>query len=115
MITSANETQYNIHTQPGQHQLKVDREISQLAQTSHSTQQQTSASKEDLVEPVQQVNEALNPHGVQFEVQDQDGSVVVKVVDQESGDVIRQIPSEEALAVAERLDELTGRLFNQEA
>ncbi|MEO1765704.1 flagellar protein FlaG [Thiobacter aerophilum] len=43
---------------------------------------------------------------------DQDtGMVVVKVVDRESGEVIRQIPPEEALTIAKHLDSAQGVLF----
>jgi len=41
--------------------------------------------------------------------------VVTRIVDRESGEVIRQIPSEEVLRVAERLGEVQGRLLSLEA
>jgi flagellar protein FlaG len=40
---------------------------------------------------------------------------VVKVTDAGSGDVIRQIPSEEALQLAENLSEVRSLLFKAEA
>ena len=43
------------------------------------------------------------------------GKTVVKVVDRETGDMIRQIPSEEALAIAKALDQLQGLLIRQKA
>ncbi len=43
------------------------------------------------------------------------GKTVVKVVDRETGDMIRQIPSEEALAIARALDRLQGLLIRQKA
>lgn len=43
------------------------------------------------------------------------GKTVVKVVDKETGDMIRQIPSEEALAIAKALDRLQGLLIRQKA
>ncbi|TXH39029.1 MAG: flagellar protein FlaG [Burkholderiaceae bacterium] len=50
-----------------------------------------------------------------FQLDDSSGKVVVKVTDSESGDVIRQIPSEEALKLAESLDEVRSLLFKAEA
>lgn len=44
--------------------------------------------------------------GLRFRVDDDTGEVVVKVVDQMSGDVIRQIPSEEMLVLKQRLEGL---------
>ena len=43
------------------------------------------------------------------------GKTVVKVVDRETGDMIRQIPSEEALAIAKALDRLQGLLIRHKA
>jgi flagellar protein FlaG len=69
----------------------------------------------DLVEPVQRINEVLRPYGVQFEINEVPSRVVTKIIDRESGEVLRQIPAEEVLAIAERLQELQGRLINLEA
>lgn len=38
--------------------------------------------------------------------------VVVKIIDPASGQVIRQVPSEEMLEISKRMDEIIGVLFN---
>ncbi len=43
------------------------------------------------------------------------GKTVVKVVDKETGELIRQIPSQEALDIARALDRLQGLLIRQKA
>ncbi|MNG19496.1 flagellar protein FlaG [compost metagenome] len=50
-----------------------------------------------------------------FALDDSSGRVVVKVTDRASGSVVRQIPSEEALLLAERLDEASSLLFKAKA
>lgn len=50
-----------------------------------------------------------------FALDDSTGQVVVKVTDGVSGEVIRQIPSEDALRLAESLDEVRSLLFKAEA
>lgn len=45
---------------------------------------------------------------LQFKVDDSTQELVVKIVDSETGDVVRQIPSEEMLAFIRRLQELEG-------
>lgn len=50
-----------------------------------------------------------------FSVDDSTGDVIVQVVDGESGKVVRQIPSEEILRLAERLDEMRSLLFETKA
>lgn len=59
---------------------------------------------------VQTVRRNLN-----FDLEDSSGRVVVKVTDAESGEVIRQIPSEEALKLAENLTEARSLLFEAKA
>jgi flagellar protein FlaG len=46
---------------------------------------------------------------------DTSGRVVVNVTEASSGDVIRQIPSEEALRISENLSEIRSLLFEAEA
>lgn len=49
--------------------------------------------------------------GVSFELTSEDENIV-KVIDQETGDVVRQIPSEEFLEMSQRLNEIFGELSN---
>lgn len=74
-----------------------------------------SVSKESLTAPIKQINEAFRPRGLEFVLSEQSGRVITKVIDRETGDVIRQIPAEEVLLVAERLGELQGRIISLEA
>lgn len=50
-----------------------------------------------------------------FSIDDSTGIVVVKVVATESGEVIRQIPSETALKLAQNLSDASSLLFNTQA
>lgn len=59
---------------------------------------------------VQSIRRDLN-----FAVDDSTGRVVVKVTDSVSGDVVRQIPTEDALRLAENLEEIRSLLFKAEA
>lgn len=71
---------------------------------------------EELLKPVQRVNETLRAYGVEFELSKQhDGQVITRLVDRESGDVIRQIPSDAVLQVIERLEGLQqGSILREE-
>ena len=71
-----------------------------------------SPAQADLVEPIQRINEVLRQYGVEFELNEMPSRVVTRIVDRETGDVLRQIPAEEVLAIAERLEELQGRLIS---
>lgn len=65
----------------------------------------------DVVEDVQQY---LLEHNIRlsFSLHDKTGDLVVRVLDKDTGEVIRQIPPEEMLRLREKLEELTGVLLN---
>lgn len=73
--------------------------------------------REHIVDAVASIQEFVQSVGrsINFSVDDGAGRVVVKVTDADSGDVIRQIPSEEALRLAENLSEVRSLLFEAEA
>lgn len=52
---------------------------------------------------------------LKFTVDEETGIQVVKVVDTKTKEVIRQIPSEETLAIAQVLDRLQGLILHQKA
>ncbi|MDR2613971.1 MAG: flagellar protein FlaG [Candidatus Accumulibacter sp.] len=52
---------------------------------------------------------------IKFSIDEDSGQTVVKVVDRETEEVIRQIPSEEMLDLAQALDKLQGLLIKQKA
>lgn len=74
------------------------------------TREQVESAVSTIQEFVQSVRRDVN-----FALDDGSGRVVVKVTDAASGDVIRQIPSEEALQLAESLEEVRSLLFKAEA
>ena len=53
--------------------------------------------------------------GLAFRIDESSGQSVVSVLDIDSGDIIRQIPNEEALELAQKLSEVTGLLMKTEA
>lgn len=52
---------------------------------------------------------------VQFKIDADYKELIVKVVDQDSGKLIRQIPTEEAVKISKAMDNLKGLLFAQSA
>lgn len=66
---------------------------------------------------VRQANEvlAVREVGVRFEVDKDTEMLIVKVVDSSSGEVIRQIPNEEAVRIAKLMNDGNGLLVDQAA
>ena len=52
---------------------------------------------------------------LKFSIDEDSGQTVVKIVDTATDEVIRQIPSEEMLAIAQALDKIQGVLIKQKA
>lgn len=69
---------------------------------------------EEAVSSIREFTQSIQ-RNLNFSLDDSTGRVVVKVTDGVSGEVIRQIPSEEALRLAETLDEVRSLLFNAQA
>lgn len=67
---------------------------------------------ENLSKAIATVNESLNRAGssLQFVIDSETDVAVVSMVDAETGEVIRQIPSEEALAITRAIDEMLQQM-----
>ena len=70
-----------------------------------------------LKQSVDKINQAVqvNARNLQFAVDEETGINVVKVIDTESQEVIRQIPSKEIIVIAKALDKLQGLLVRDKA
>jgi len=73
------------------------------------------ALRAELGESVQIVNERLAFRGqsLNIGVDQATGAVVVKISDDKTGEVVRQIPSEDMLRIARNIEALTGILVDQ--
>ncbi|ABA58824.1 Flagellar protein FlaG protein [Nitrosococcus oceani ATCC 19707] len=62
---------------------------------------------QQLVEAVQNINDFMQAvrRELQFSIDEATGRTVIKVIDRENGEMIRQVPSEEVMALAQRIAE----------
>jgi flagellar protein FlaG len=80
--------------------------------------QQTSTSPQQLRAAVDTLNQAMQDsnQNLEFSIDSETKSPVVKVVDTQTGDLVMQFPSKAALAVAHSIDQYQrGLLLNQKA
>lgn len=70
-------------------------------------------SKKSLEEAVARVRAAVEAKArdLQFSIDQDSGRTVVKVVDTVTNEIVRQIPSEEMLAISRAIDKLQGLLL----
>jgi flagellar protein FlaG len=59
--------------------------------------------------------QAISDNSLDFSIDDNSGKTIVRVTDKESGELIRQIPSQEMLEIARSIDRLQGMLVKQTA
>ena len=73
--------------------------------------------REQMLAAVTDMQDYVDAAGrnIQFQLDDDSGRMVVTVTEASTGDVIRQMPSEEALRLAENLAEMSSVLFRAEA
>lgn len=66
---------------------------------------------------VRQISEALHApaQNVEFDLDRESGKIIVRVISEDTRKVIRQIPSEEALAIAHALDRMQGLFLEEKA
>ncbi len=71
----------------------------------------------EMAAVAREISEALKPvaQSLHFSVDESLGRTVIEVIDSSSHEVIRQIPTEEALRIAKALDKLKGLLLQQRA
>lgn len=87
------------------------------AKAEPSIQAAQPADQEQLKAAVQSVREYVQPfnNNLEFSISDETKSVVIKIVDVATKEVIRQIPSEEMIAMAKALDSIKGLFIKQMA
>ena len=74
-------------------------------------------SRKELDDAISNINKSLQTlsQDLVFSVDEDSKRTIVKVVDQQTKEVIRQMPSPEALEIAKALDKVTGLLIKQTA
>ncbi|MFT2091425.1 flagellar protein FlaG [Paraglaciecola sp. 2405UD69-4] len=102
--------------------LNLQAKVTESFADNQAVQQNTNLGQiEDAVTQISEFVQSSSRRQLNFSVDEDSNKQVVKVTDAESGDVIRQIPSEEVLKLSERLQDLqadvgtaVGLLFNKQ-
>ncbi|MBM0637623.1 flagellar protein FlaG [Campylobacter sp. VicNov18] len=82
-----------------------------------SKDQKDQNTKDQLAKIIEKLNEQMDSLGtnVRFGYSDKIGSMYVKVTEKSTGKEIRQIPSEEAMKLAEYFKDVIGMIFDKES
>ena len=87
-------------------------------QTVDAVQRSAPAPSMDQVkQAVQDINKSMQSlkQGLEFSIDADSKQTIIKVIDPETKEVIRQMPSQEALEIAKALDQVLGKLIKEKA
>lgn len=91
--------------------------LAAVAPTEDEKKAQPSPHEEQVSEALKSINSTLQARAqeLEFSVDSDSDRTVVKVIDKDTKEVIRQMPSEEALEIAKALDRMQSLLIRQTA
>ena len=95
---------------------RIERQKEELApKIEDGNQERTNGRRAELKEAVDKMNKTLEIFNVErrFVIDDRTHEVVVKIIDKETGEVIDQIPPEEALKRYYEMQKFIGLIFNK--
>lgn len=119
---AVNRSEQAIQPVPEQRTLKVQDEPKQAPAEAKQAQAEPESRKMKLEDAVELANTAMKitTYQLQFRIHEESGKIQVKVVDSESGEVIREIPPEQMLEIAagikemlEKFDKMVGVLVDK--
>ena len=96
---------------------RADTAVLKAAGAEQTTATNASPSEEEVKTSVNALNEltrSMNSN-LSFSIDKDTGQTVVKVIDSSTDEVIKQIPSEEILAISKAIDQLKGVFIQQKA
>ncbi len=97
-------------------ELQTEKKAPELVAKVNSAEQQNKdlISSEQLERVAQKLQEFVGKmnKGLEFSVDKDSGRDVIKVIDKNSGDLIKQYPTEEVLDLVAKLSEATGNFIN---
>ena len=70
---------------------------------------------QQAIESMKRMIEAKTPNSLAFSVDDSSGRTIVRITDAQTGETIRQIPSQEMLDIARSIDKMQGMLLKSKA
>jgi flagellar protein FlaG len=104
-------------TQPASPAIAVRAPVVQANPAGAPQRAAVAPTEQELTQALKRINQALpnNARGLEFSIDQDSERAVVKVIDTDTHEVIRQMPSREAIEIAKALDKLQSLLARQSA
>lgn len=100
--------------EPIQNAEPVIKKPQSIERPAEETPKITSQEVKEVIESFQEMSESIQTK-LGFSVHESNNEIVIKVFDKESNELIRQFPSEEMLALQDKMSDLSGFLLNENA
>lgn len=78
------------------------------------TNTQPSADVSGVVADINQIVYQVSTTKISFDIDEETGLSIIRVVNRETGDIIRQLPTEELLNLVSKMEQLRGLIFDRE-
>jgi flagellar protein FlaG len=80
------------------------------ATQAHATSESSPVDRKAIEDTIAKIRESIGPahSSLKIEIDPDTDGIVVKILDDQSGELIRQIPSQEMVEIAKRLDAMQG-------
>ena len=92
-------------------QAKETEKVNQVSQTSEKL---STSDVTEILDSFQSLSETIQTK-LNFSVHEENNEIIVRVVDKETNQLIRQFPSDEMLALQDKMRDLAGFLYNADA
>ncbi len=103
--------------EPARDQNIPERMVPQKEQAAQAMQEAEKESNEQVTEEMlvelERDIQSIHSIGLKFSKHDESGRTMIKVMDKQNEELIREIPSEEVLNLAAKIDEMIGILFDK--
>ena len=107
LLNSSRKEEFNTSDVINRSQKKIEEKARDVKENSTAKMERIAESMENYIRSAQR--------DLKIQVHSGTGDIIVKVISGKDGKVIRQIPSQEMLDLAAKIDMMTGALFNESA
>ncbi len=116
-VSSQVSSKLSLPTPPAQNSGQTAPAVAVAAQAQPEQTPDTATQSVQLADAIKEIEIAVQAkaNNLQFSVDDTTGRTIVTVVDSATGDMIRQLPSEEVLAIARSIEQMKGFLLRDSA
>ena len=113
-LTSANKAEASVELKGEQGQKSISKAEQSLLAAAGGDNQKVQMSTEQLEVVAQKLQEFMSEmnRGLEFLVDEDSGRNVIKVIDKNTGDLVKQFPSEDVLDLVAHLSEATGNFVD---